>query len=78
MELDRHVKGPQILVGDFNADHKDIAVLQGLIDFEGWTDLGAVASRWGQIPNEFTCVGYNAKTQHAGISFWLTQRPSAW
>jgi hypothetical protein len=59
-ELDTHPKGPKLLMGDFNADLKDISVLQCMIDFEGWTDLGHEAARWGGEPDEFTCLAYNS------------------
>ena len=39
-----------------------IATLKGLIEFEGWTDLGGAAARWGGEANEFTCLAHNSNT----------------
>jgi hypothetical protein len=53
------MKGPRMLIGDFNADLKDIGTLKDMVEGEGWADLGEAAQRWGGPACEFTCLGYN-------------------
>ena len=54
-ELNQWPPGPKVIAGDLNADADDLEVLQRLINEEGWTDVGAHASRWGGIDSQPTC-----------------------
>ena len=46
-DMDHRHGTAQLLVGDLNASINKHNVLQSMITKDGWTDLGAVASRWG-------------------------------
>ncbi len=52
--------GPVAIMGDFNADLQMLPHCQQLVLHEDWCDVGAVASRWGGIDNQPTCLGHNA------------------
>ena len=38
--------GPKIIAGGLNGDPDDFEVFRRLVNCEGWTDIGAHASRW--------------------------------
>lgn len=59
-ELETMPEIPTAIVGDLNAEHGKLEVLEQL-RITGWVDTGAVASRWGGRDNEPTCITANAK-----------------
>jgi hypothetical protein len=61
LEIKAQPRGPICICGDINADPQDIPTIQAMLDHEGWVDLGAKASIWGQPPKEHTCLTPNAK-----------------
>ena len=46
---------PCLILGDLNAEPEDLPTFQYLTSL-GWTNLGASAALWDQVPNKPTCV----------------------
>ena len=51
---------PVLILRDFNGDIENFPTLSHELLKEGFTDLGAIASRWGGINNAYTCKAHNA------------------
>ena len=47
---------PVLIMGDFNAEPNSLMQAKELMDDEAWIDVGAVASWWGGIDNQPTCL----------------------
>ena len=68
-ELEAHPKGPQLIMGDFNASITTIPTLHKFVnatDEDGhniWYDIGRHAAQWGQPPHEGTCKAPNSNTR---------------
>lgn len=53
-----------LLVGDLNADPKHIPAVTHLLDHDHFVDVGAIASQFGGVDNEGTCLTANAKKHY--------------
>ena len=60
--LNRTSKGsiPILMLGDFNGNPHNFPALTAIIRDHYWTDLGAVAERWGMLKNQGTCIAPSA------------------
>lgn len=54
---------PIFLIGDLNADISDIPMVQGIIDSEGWNDLGEANGIWLDSPDAATCRCPNTRPE---------------
>ncbi len=59
-ELDQAPHIPTLLIGDLNGEPEDFPTLGVLLQTKGWTDLGAAHHRWGQLPEQPTCLAPGA------------------
>ena len=55
-EMGPNCNQPVLIMGDFNAAPNSLMQAKELIDEEAWIDVGAVASWWGGIDNQPTCL----------------------
>ena len=58
-EIQLQPRGPACIVGDLNGNPSDFKAIQGLLQYSGWTDIGARADIWGKPISEYTCVAPN-------------------
>ena len=70
-DMDHRHGTAQLLVGDLNASINKHNVLQSMITKDGWTDLGAVASRWGGGKMNKTTCKANKKAKATRIDHVL-------
>lgn len=54
-EIDVQLYIPTIIMGEFNEALYKLESIKELIKGEGWTDVGACASRWGRGDDAPTC-----------------------
>ena len=57
-ELKSMPESPCLILGDFNAEPSDLPTFRNLTSL-GWTDLGASAALWNQLPDQPTCKAPN-------------------
>ena len=55
-EMGPYCNQPVLIMGDFNAEPNSLMQAMELMEEEAWIDVGAVASWWGGIDNQPTCL----------------------
>ncbi len=61
-EHNNHPECMLLLQGDLNADCSDLPHLTTLLKTKQLIDVGACASHWGGIDNDFTCLTANSSS----------------
>ena len=61
VELSMWPQGPKWITGDLNCDFADLQTLARICSDEGWSDVGAIASRWGGTDHEPTCLAAGSR-----------------